>query len=82
VNPLRLLDTKIEDEIILANAAPKVTDFLKKKSLAHYNAVKEYLDLLGVPYQEDHKLVRGLDYYCHTVWEFVDSSGRSQNSFG
>ena len=82
INPLRLLDTKIEDEIILADAAPKITDFLKKKSLEHYTKVKEYLDLLGVPYEEDHKLVRGLDYYCHTVWEFVDSSGRSQNSFG
>jgi len=82
INPLRLLDTKIEDEIILADAAPKITDFLKKKSLEHYTKVKEYLDLLGVPYQEDHKLVRGLDYYCHTVWEFIDSSGRSQNSFG
>jgi len=82
INPLRLLDTKIEDEIILADAAPKITDFLKKKSLEHYTKVKEYLDLLGVPYEEDHKLVRGLDYYCHTVWEFVDNSGRSQNSFG
>lgn len=82
VNPLRLLDTKIEDEIILADAAPKITDFLKKKSLEHYIKVKEYLDLLWVPYEEDHKLVRWLDYYCHTVWEFVDSSGRSQNSFG
>lgn len=82
INPLRLLDTKLEDEIILANAAPKITDFLKKKSLEHYTKVKEYLDLLWVPYQEDHKLVRWLDYYCHTVWEFVDNSGRSQNSFG
>jgi histidyl-tRNA synthetase len=36
--------------------------------------VKEYLDLLKVPYEEDHKLVRGLDYYTHTVWEFVDNT--------
>ena len=42
--------------------------------------VKEYLDILGVPYVEDASLVRGLDYYSHTVWEFVDSSGRSQDA--
>ena len=79
-NPLRLLDTKIEDEIILANEAPKITKFLKKKSREHYDKVKEFLDILEVPYEEDHKLVRGLDYYTHTVWEFVDNTGRSQNS--
>lgn len=80
-NPLRLLDTKIEDEIILANEAPKITKFLKKESKEHYTKVKEYLDILGVSYEEDHKLVRGLDYYTHTVWEFVDNSGRSQDAF-
>ncbi|MDD5769734.1 MAG: histidine--tRNA ligase [Candidatus Gracilibacteria bacterium] len=81
-NPLRLLDTKIEDEIILANEAPKITKFLKKDSLDHYKKVKEYLQLLGVPYEEDHCLVRGLDYYTHTVWEFVGNSASNQSSFG
>lgn len=81
-NPLRLLDTKIEDEIILANEAPKISKFLKKESKEHYTKVKEYLDLLGVPYEEDHKLVRWLDYYNHTVWEFSDDSWRSQDAFG
>ncbi|MBW7954614.1 histidine--tRNA ligase [Candidatus Gracilibacteria bacterium] len=81
-NPLRLLDTKIEDEIILAKEAPKMSKFLKKESKEHYTKVKEYLDLLGVEYEEDHTLVRGLDYYTHTVFEFVDNSGRSQDSFG
>lgn len=81
-NPLRLLDTKNEDEMILANEAPKITKFLKKDAKEHYAKVKEYLDILKVPYEEDHKLVRGLDYYCHTVWEFSDNSGRSQDSFG
>lgn len=80
-NPLRLLDTKIEDEIILAQEAPKMIKFLKKDSKAHYEKVKEYLDILWVPYEEDHKLVRGLDYYCHTVWEFIDNSWRSQDAF-
>lgn len=81
-NPLRLLDTKVEDEIILANEAPKISKFLKKESKEHYAKVKEYLDLLWVPYEEDHKLVRWLDYYCHTVWEFIDNSWRSQDAFG
>lgn len=80
-NPLRLLDTKVEDEIILANSAPKITKFLKKDSKEHFEKVKEYLDLLWVPYEEDHKLVRWLDYYTHTVWEFVDNTWRSQDAF-
>ncbi len=81
-NPLRLLDTKVEDEIILANEAPKITKYLKKDSKEHYEKVKEYLELLWVPYEEDHKLVRWLDYYTHTVWEFVDNTWRNQWSFG
>lgn len=80
-NPLRLLDTKIEDEIILASQSPKMVDYLKKDSKEHYLKVKEYLELLWVPYTEDHTLVRGLDYYTHTVFEYVDDSGRSQDAF-
>lgn len=79
-NPLRLLDTKIEDEIILADQAPKITSYLKKDSKNHYAKVKEYLDLLNIPYVEDHKLVRWLDYYTNTVFEFVNNSGNSQDS--
>lgn len=80
-NPLRLLDTKNEDELILAENAPKITSFLKKKSNDHYKKVKEYLDILWVPYEEDHKLVRWLDYYSHTVWEFVWVWEWNQSSF-
>lgn len=81
INPLRLFDTKDEDEKILANEAPKITKSLKKDSREHYTKVKEYLDILWVPYEEDHTLVRGLDYYNHTVWEFIDTSWRSKDSF-
>ncbi len=81
-NPLRLLDSKNQDVQDLLKVAPKMTDFLKKDSLEFYNKVKEYLELLGVPYVEDSTLVRGLDYYSHTVWEFVDWSGRTQDAFG
>jgi len=79
-NLLRLLDCKNEDCKILIWEAPKITKFLKKESKEHYVKVKEYLDILWVPYEEDHTLVRWLDYYSHTVWEFVDTSGRSQDS--
>ncbi len=81
-NPLRLLDSKNPDVKELLKVAPKMTDFLKKDSLEFYTKVKEYLDILGVKYEEDHTLVRGLDYYCHTVWELVDGSGRTQDAFG
>jgi histidyl-tRNA synthetase len=81
-NPLRLLDSKNEDVKELLKVAPKMTDFLKKESAEFYTKVKEYLDILGVSYVEDYTLVRGLDYYSHTVWEWVDGSGRTQDSFG
>jgi histidyl-tRNA synthetase len=81
-NPLRILDSKNPDVQELLKVAPKMTDFLKKDSLEFYTKVKEYLDILGVKYVEDPTLVRGLDYYCHTVWEFVDGSGRTQDAFG
>jgi histidyl-tRNA synthetase len=58
INPLRLLDTNNEDEIILANQAPKITKFFKKESKSHYAKVKEYLELFQVPYVEDHTLIR------------------------
>lgn len=73
-NPLRLLDSKNPDVQEILAVAPKMTDFLKKDSSEFYTKMKEYLDILEVPYVEDPMLVRGLDYYCHTVWEFVDGS--------
>lgn len=81
-NPLRILDSKSEDVKELLKIAPKITDFLKWDSKKFYQNVKEYLDILGVEYEEDPTLVRGLDYYSHTVWEFVDGSGRTQDAFG
>jgi histidyl-tRNA synthetase len=81
-NPLRLLDSKNPDVQALLKVAPKITDFLKKDSLDFYSKVKEYLHILGVKYVEDPTLVRGLDYYSHTVWEWVDGSGRTQDAFG
>jgi histidyl-tRNA synthetase len=81
-NPLRILDSKNEDVRELLKVAPKLGDFLKKESKEFYEKAKAYLDVLGVEYEEDHTLVRGLDYYSHTVWEWVDGSGRTQDAFG
>ena len=76
------MDSKNEDVKELLKIAPKITDFLKGDSKKFYENVKEYLTILGVEFEEDPTLVRGLDYYSHTVWEFVDDSGRTQDAFG
>ena len=71
VNPLRILDSKdANDKEILANA-PRLFDSLDSESLEFFETVKEGLDHLGISYQLDSKLVRGLDYYCHTAFEFI-----------
>lgn len=76
-NPLRLLDCKEEDCKILAGMAPKFQDYLDDESREYYEKLKMYLDAVGLEYQETPTLVRGLDYYCDTVFEFVDSDGLS-----
>lgn len=81
-SPLRLLDCKEEDCRILAELAPKLTDYLSEESLDHYNKVKELLDTVGIEYTENPALVRGLDYYTHTVFEFWDASAGAQNAVG
>lgn len=81
-NPLRLLDCKHEDCTILAELAPKMTDYLSKESQDYYNDVKEFLDEMDIKYTENPKLVRGLDYYTHIVFEFWDKKDGSQNAIG
>jgi histidyl-tRNA synthetase len=68
-NPLRVLDTKLEHEQELLAGAPRLADFVSEESAAHYAAVKGYLDDLGIAYEEDWRLVRGLDYYTRTAFE-------------
>ncbi|MBD3270249.1 histidine--tRNA ligase [Candidatus Peregrinibacteria bacterium] len=81
-NPIRILDSKNEDTMILNQSAPGFEEFLSKESIEYHNEVKEYLDVLGVKYTENTKLVRGLDYYTQTVYEFWDKKRGSQNSVG
>ena len=68
-NPLRLLDCKQESCQKLADNAPKSVDYLCPDCTAHFESVKKYLGLLKIPYEIDHHLVRGLDYYTRTVFE-------------
>lgn len=70
-NPLRILDTKNPAMQDLVNAAPKLMDFLGETSLAHFNAVRAVLDSAGLAYTVNPRLVRGMDYYNLTVFEWV-----------
>lgn len=70
-NPLRVLDCKEEGCIAVRAEAPQIVDFLNEASKNHFVRVLEYLDELEVPYQLNPYLVRGLDYYDHTVFEIV-----------
>jgi histidyl-tRNA synthetase len=81
-NPLRLLDCKQEDCRILAELAPSMRDSLDKESLAYHEELKGYLEELNIEYEENSKLVRGLDYYTRTVFEFWDKDAGSQNAIG
>ncbi|NMG14322.1 histidine--tRNA ligase [Aromatoleum bremense] len=70
-NPLRILDTKNPELQDLVDNAPKLLDFLGEDSLKHFNGVQVLLKDAGVPYRINHRLVRGLDYYNRTVFEWV-----------
>lgn len=83
VNPLRAFDCKNERCSQVMEGAPKISDNLCDDCREHYEAVKHYLDLDGIAYVEDPKLVRGLDYYTRTVFEIqvIDGLG-AQNAIG
>lgn len=70
-NPLRILDTKNPDLQAIVEAAPKLADFLGEESIKHFDGVQAILKDAGLPYRINHRLVRGLDYYNRTVFEWV-----------
>ena len=70
-NPLRILDTKNPALQALVDGAPRLLDFLGEVSLSHFAAVKSALDAVGQPFTVNPRLVRGLDYYTHTVFEWI-----------
>ena len=80
-NPLRILDCKVCADVV--GDAPSMTDFLCIECQAHYDAVKRGLDTVGIPFIEDKNLVRGLDYYTRTAFEYIGIGlDAAQNAVG
>jgi len=79
-NPLRVLDSKLEHEQPIIEKLPRIGDHLCDECKAHYAAVKHELDLRGVKYRENWRLVRGLDYYMRTTFEITAKGLGSQNA--
>ena len=80
-NPLRLLDCKKENCRTLRNSAPVISEHICSACSDHFTEVKSYLDKSGIKYQLDNYLVRGLDYYTRTTFEFTAENLGSQNAF-
>ena len=81
-NPLRILDSKDERDQVLLRSAPLLIEYLDAESREHFEALCRMLQQQGVPFELNPHLVRGLDYYTHTVFEFVSSRLGAQNAFG
>jgi len=79
-NPLRILDTKNPAMQALVDGAPKLMDYLGEASLAHFNGLRALLDAQGIAYRVNPRLVRGMDYYNLSVFEFVTTSLGSQGT--
>jgi len=81
-NPLRILDSKDTRDREIIEAAPRISDVLSTESRSHFDAVLELLDMLDIPTITDPYLVRGLDYYTHTVFEFRSNRLGAQDALG
>jgi histidyl-tRNA synthetase len=79
-NPLRILDSKNPDMQAIVDAAPVMLDYLDEESAAHFAGLKALLDAAGVAYTVNPRLVRGLDYYSRTVFEWVTDALGSQGA--
>ena len=79
-NPLRVFDCKVQADLKLLADAPLMDTSLCAPCAAHFSAVKQHLNTLGVPYTENTRLVRGLDYYRRTVFEIVAEGLGAQNA--
>ena len=80
VNPLRILDSKDAGDRDILQTAPKLQDYLNAVSTAHFQKLTTALDAAGVTWMFDPLLVRGLDYYCHTAFEFVTDALGTQGT--
>ena len=81
-NPLRTFDSKDENTQALLAEAPTIGEFLSPEASAHLDTVREGLDALGIPYEVDERLVRGLDYYTMTVFEAKSGALGAQDTVG
>ena len=79
-NPLRILDSKNKELESLISGAPKMIDYLDDDSNHHFNALKNYLESLDISYKVNPKLVRGLDYYNQTVFEWISNDLGAQGT--
>ena len=79
-NALRILDCKNVDCKNQINISPNIMDFLSEKNLKHFENVKKYLELAEIDYHINTNLVRGLDYYTHTVFEIISDKDKRQNA--
>ncbi len=79
-NPLRVLDCKVPEDQPIIETLPKIVDSLDEESKKHFAAVTAALDAAGVPYTRNHRLVRGLDYYTRTTFEFTHGGLGAQNA--
>ena len=77
-NPLRVLDSKEKEDKLAVENAPSILDYLDEESQAHFDAVRDMLETLGIPYVIDTNMVRGLDYYNHTIFEFITKVDKSE----
>ncbi len=81
-NPLRILDSKEDEDQPFIEDAPVITDFLTKETAKHYDRVKELLQELDISFEEDPHLVRGLDYYTRTAFELISPDLGAQDALG
>ncbi len=79
-NPLRILDSKDEGDKELCVNAPLIYDYLSDDAEAHYTSLQRYLNDFGVPFRQNSRIVRGLDYYNHTAFEFVTTTLGAQGT--
>ncbi len=79
-NPMRILDCKSPECKAIAADAPRVTDYLCEDCQAHFAEVREHLDALDLPYTVNPRIVRGLDYYTRTVFEFISGDLGAQST--
>lgn len=84
INPLRILDCKVESDQKIAQGAPKISDYLSLEAKERFKAITDILDFYEIEYEVDEGLVRGLDYYSHIIFEFhyITESGLNLGAIG